>query len=225
MDTLRSVETPEGVELVLRVAGPVPRALAWLIDALIKTAIFVFAAVVLGLLERFGDGLYLLVVFLVLWAYPLIFELSRHGATPGKRALRMRVVNDNGTPVDWRASLIRNLVRTVDWLPGTYLVGLVSILLTRDFKRVGDLAAGTVVIHDEAPAPPQVASNVTPRAPVTALSFAEQRAILAYGDRYSSLSEARARELAAIVGGYLAPDEETAARHLLATAHWLTGHK
>jgi uncharacterized RDD family membrane protein YckC len=139
-------ETPEGIDLGLRVAGPISRALAWIIDAFIRYSVLFALSTVLASLLSFGMGLFLILLFLLEWFYPVVFEVVR-GATPGKKAMGLLVVHDNGTPVGWSASMIRNLLRSVDFLPFFYCAGLISILLNSRFKRLGDLAAGTLVVY------------------------------------------------------------------------------
>lgn len=221
LDTYRAIETPEGVELRLRVAGPVARSLAWLIDLLIRGAVYFVLAMGLSQLGKFGIGLLLVSLFLFEWFYPVLFEVYRHGQTPGKRALGLRVVDDDGTPVGWSASMIRNLLRFVDFLPVLYGFGLVSMLLHADFKRLGDIAAGTRVVYQDgkshAPAVPDDAA----RAPRYPLNLDEQRAVIGFAERSHSLSPERSAELAAIAVPHAAP---TAAIHqLYATANWLLG--
>ncbi len=96
--------------------------------------------------------MYLIVAFLLEWLYPVAFELTRWGATPGKRALGLKVVMDNGLPVTPAASLTRNLLRVADFLPFLYGFATVCLLTRRDFKRLGDLAAATLVVYQ----PPEV---------------------------------------------------------------------
>ena len=74
LDTVREVHTPEGVALRLPAAGPVPRAVAWLIDLAIRGALLMAIAIVLGMLGKFGSGLYMIVLFIVFWGYPVVFE-------------------------------------------------------------------------------------------------------------------------------------------------------
>uniref|UniRef100_UPI0025F2F3AC RDD family protein n=1 Tax=uncultured Thiodictyon sp. TaxID=1846217 RepID=UPI0025F2F3AC len=145
LDTIRLNETPEGVDLGLRVAGPAPRALALAADGAIRLVILL-ALSPLAALSGLGLGLSLIAVFLLEWLYPVTFEVLS-GATPGKRAMGLMVVHDDGTPVGLPASLIRNLLRVVDFFPLFYGVGLVCTLVDRDFRRLGDLAAGTLVVH------------------------------------------------------------------------------
>ncbi len=147
LDTTYNIATPEGVELRLPLAGLAPRSLAWLVDALIKLALFMIASMVLGFFGDLGTGVFLVFAFVLLWFYNVLFEVLNHGATPGKNALGLRVTNINGTPVGWSGSLIRNLIRVVDALPGCYAFGCISVLVSDKFQRLGDLAAGTVVVY------------------------------------------------------------------------------
>ena len=103
LDTRRLVETPEGIDLILRPAGLMPRALAFGIDLLIRGAILLAAFIVLGLLGQFGAGLGTILYFLVNWWYPVLFEVLYQGRTPGKKVMGLRVVHDDGTPVGWAA--------------------------------------------------------------------------------------------------------------------------
>ena len=101
-------------------------------------------------LGRAGWGVMLLTAFFVEWMLPAWFEAVWGGQTPGKRLFGLAVLNDDGTPVRWPGALTRNLLRAVDFLPLLYGIGLVTMLINRDFKRLGDLAAGTVVVYQAA---------------------------------------------------------------------------
>ena len=147
LDTAREVPTPEGIELSLRLAGPVSRSLAWLIDFVVRVVAMAALSTALSLLGKFGIGLLLILWFALEWLYPTVFEVWFDGATPGKRSLGLIVLHDDGTPVRLPASLTRNLLRAVDFFPILYGFGLVTMLLNRDFKRIGDIAAGTVVVY------------------------------------------------------------------------------
>ena len=147
LDTVREVHTPEGVALRLPAAGPVPRALAWLIDFGIRMGLLMAASMVLGALDEAGMGVYLLVLFVLFWLYPILCEGLFDGQTPGKRALDLRVVSSDGAPIGWLAACVRNLMRTVDMLPFGYACGLVSGLFDPWGRRLGDLVAGTMVVH------------------------------------------------------------------------------
>ena len=150
-DTVYRVESPEGIVLELHPAGPFVRLIAWLIDFGVR-AILIFVLVFAGeLLGQLGWGLFLIGFFVINWFYPVFFELFGNGATPGKRVFGLQVIKQNGTPVDLAASLVRNLLRTADYLPFFFGVGLVSMLSNRGFRRLGDLAAGTLVVVILAP--------------------------------------------------------------------------
>lgn len=225
LDTTRRVATPEGIELTLRLAGPVPRAIAWVIDLALRLAV-VFA-VMLGTapLGRSGMGIVLLTAFFVEWLLPACLEALWHGQTPGKRALGLRVLNDDGTPVQWAGALTRNLLRAADFLPFLYGVGLLSMLANRDFKRLGDLAAATVVVHDPEKrlAAPNIA-QAPPVPPPVPLNLAEQRALIELAERSASLTAERLEELAELpeplVGSL---DGPRAAARLLGIANYLAG--
>jgi uncharacterized RDD family membrane protein YckC len=224
LDTARAVETPEGVTIDLRVAGPVPRSLAFAIDFGIRALAYLGLAVGLATLGRFGTGVLLIAFFGLEWFYPVLFEVYGQGATPGKRMLGLRVVHDDGVPVGWSGAMIRNLLRAVDFLPFFYACGLVSILLTRDFKRLGDLAARTVVVYGETATPPLHLPEATPRPPPVRFTLAEQQAILAFAARVPSLTDERAEELAAIVRDVVR-DEGDVRTGLLGYARHIAGER
>lgn len=219
IDTLRIHETPEGVNLELRVAGPVVRAAALAIDTLLRAALYLALTPLLAF-SGVGIGLALLGFFLLEWFYPVFFEL-RSGATPGKRAMGLAVVHDDGTPVGSAASLIRNLLRVADFLPMFYAAGLVSCLLDRDFRRLGDLAAGTLVVHVEPPLKPQSIPERPPIALPLHLDLATQQAVLAFAERSPRLSVGRRAELAEVLIGPLGHRGKAAAEALLGHANWL----
>lgn len=228
LDTLRVFETPEGVDLALRLAGPVPRAMALAIDWLIRLALYAVLMPLMAL-SGLGVGLVLLGLFLIAWFYPVWFEL-RGGATPGKRALGLTVVNNDGTPVGPAASLLRNLLRAVDFLPLFYAAGLVSMLLDGDFRRLGDLAAGTLVVYAEDKRLPASIPRREPRAPAARLSVELQQAILDFAERSPRLSRARCAELAELAverlrNGARPPRGEAAVDHLLGIANWIAGRR
>lgn len=146
-----AIVTPENVELEYRVAGVTRRGLAWALDQLfVGTAVLAilyplrYLAPVLG---GFGAAVQFLVYFAVSTLYPICFE-ARDGQTPGKKALKVRVFSDRGTPVTLAEAVLRNLLRAVDALPFFYLLGGISASLSRDGRRLGDRAAGTLVVEE-----------------------------------------------------------------------------
>ena len=155
----RTISTPEGVDLHMRLGGVGSRFSAGLVDLPIKAALVVGAAVLAALIGGglasfavFGAGLLFAMVF-----YDVLFEVRSGGRTPGKRRVGLRVVQADGAPVGLRASAVRNVMRLIEGLPLLYFPAIVSILVTRDNQRLGDLAAGTVVVHE----------GSAPRRPVT----------------------------------------------------------
>ena len=223
IDTIRLNETPEGITLGLRVAGPVPRALALVLDGVIRGALYLLLAPLMALSEL-GVGAVLLAVFLLEWLYHVVFEVWT-GATPGKRALGLVVVHDDGTPIGLAASLIRNLLRVVDFLPLLYGVGLVTTLLDADFRRLGDLAAGTLVLHAEPPASPRAAPRGASLAPPLGLGLETQQAILAFAERANRLSAARRVELAEVLTRHLSERGGRAVDMVEGWASWLAQGK
>jgi len=202
-DTRITIETPEGADLPLDPAGLGVRIAALLIDALVKILLFVVTGFVLALAGRPGMGLLLIFYFLVEWFYPVVFEVWRNGQTPGKKSMDIVVVNDDGTPIAFAGSLIRNLLRVVDFLPFAYVAGLITCVLDNKFKRIGDLAAGTMVVYTyENIETPQLDVNEKIPIPVD-FTTDEKRALLNFAERSGQLSQERQIELAAILAPIL----------------------
>jgi uncharacterized RDD family membrane protein YckC len=228
-DAVRRVETPEGVTLTLRVAGPLPRLYAALVDGAIRGFAYSLAAFVLSLLRHLGEGPLLLVLFLGEWAYPVLFEVFHRGVTPGKGVLRLKVVNGDGTPVNLTASTLRNLLRFADFLPFGYAAGVLSILLTDDFQRLGDLVAGTVVIHAGNPRPRDPLGlrvpDVPPVAPPVPLQAHEQRVIVGFAERVETWPPDRVRELGDLARRLTGAGGQEGVNRLLGYASWLVGRR
>ncbi|WP_374594554.1 RDD family protein [Aquabacterium sp.] len=229
LDTLYQVETPEGIALRLRPAGVVPRVLAYAIDCLIRLVVAIIALPMLGSLGGLGMALSLILYFLLEWFYPVLFELGFGGATPGKRALGLRVVLDSGVPVTPAASILRNLLRAVDFMPFLYGFALVTMLVRRDFKRLGDLAAGTLVVHARVVNQHDDIAIGPAQAPARALSLSEQAAVVAWAGRARSLTPARLDELAEIARPVTtrpcAAGTDSATERLMPVAQWLLGNR
>jgi uncharacterized RDD family membrane protein YckC len=226
LDTTRRVATPEGIELTLRLAGPVPRAMAWAIDLAIRVAILMLLATVVLQFGQAGLGVLLLAAFFVEWLLPAWFEASWRGQTPGKRAMGLAVLNDDGTPVRWPGALTRNLLRAVDFLPILYGIGLLAMMTSRDFKRLGDLAAGTVVVYQTERMTHGDIPKATPVAPSVPLNLEEQRAVLDLAERSATLTQERLEELAALPTPLVgALEGERAAARLLGMANYLAGRQ
>jgi len=225
LDTYREVITPEGVALHLPAAGPVPRALAWVIDFAIRIAVVMLAAMVFGLLGQSGMGLYAVMVFVVFWFYPVLFEVLGGGRTPGKHALGLRVVAANGAPVGWLAAFARNLLRVVDMLPFGYALGLVTSLADPWGRRLGDMVAGTLVVHAARPHEPRPAPVNTALAPAVVLLPFEQAALVAFAERAPQLTPARQVELADLAEPLVDARGPLAVTRLYGIANWLLGRR
>jgi uncharacterized RDD family membrane protein YckC len=153
-----TIDTPENIEFRYAVAGIGSRFLAALIDTLLIVILQIIVLIVFAALlnevtpgsatESILTALQLIVSFAFLWGYYLFFELAWNGQSPGKRAGRLRVVRQGGRPVTFVASAIRNLVRIVDLLPFFYVLGLLTMFIDRRTRRLGDLAAGTLVVKE-----------------------------------------------------------------------------
>ncbi len=214
------VETPELVELSYTLAGIGSRAYAAIIDYTISLVLLV--AAVIGVLSLESTAhvvtgrsttawvvtVFVLAQFAILWGYYVLFEAFADGQTPGKRLLHLRVVRDGGYSITFAASATRNLIRLLDMQPFfTYGVGMTSVLLSRTGKRLGDYAAGTIVVRE----------NVTraPAAPVRAAAGPDASGIPALSTR---LSDDEYAVLARFVNrrSELAPERRTALSGLLA---------
>lgn len=225
IDTIHRVEAPEGVDLALRLAGPVPRSLAFGIDITLRSVAYMVAAIPLAIgLREVGIGIWFMLFALGEVIYPVAFELLGDGQTLGKRIVGIRVVNEDGTRIRWQASLLRNLLVAADALPGTYLFALVSMLSSRRFQRIGDHAAGTLVVYVESKKKLDGSAPRTsaPAAPAVPLALEEQSAVLAFGARWNEFSPARREELAHLATPLLEPGA-AAAEQLAAVAAHLRG--
>jgi uncharacterized RDD family membrane protein YckC len=225
LDTYREVVTPEGVALHLPVAGPVPRAVAWSIDLAIRLGILMLVGTLLALLGAAGEGLYLISLFLIFWAYPILFEVLWDGQTPGKKAMSLRVVNGDGAPVGWLPAITRNLLRTVDMLPFGYAAGLIACLADPHARRLGDMVAGTLVVHNERERDATAAPVNAVLAPSAGLQPAEQAAVVAFGERAPLLTSARQEELANIVEPLTGSRGQSGVLRLYGMANWLLGRR
>lgn len=168
MSRVFEVVTPEQVAIRYELAGFGSRAIAAIVDSFFQLLILLVVGIIISLFLRLNVGtvvpffakinesvligLFLLMLFVITWGYYIAFETLWQGATPGKRMMGLRVMKDGGHPVDFRAVLIRNLIRIVDVLPGMvvfvplYAVGFVAMVASNEYKRLGDMAAGTLVV-------------------------------------------------------------------------------
>jgi hypothetical protein len=178
------------------------------------------------MLGKLGMALTLMLWFALEWLYPSAFEVWGRGATPGKRSLGLIVLHDDGTPVRLSASLTRNLLRAIDFFPLLYGVGLLTMLLNRDFKRLGDIAAGTVVVYREPAVRHAAVPNAPPTPPPMPLTLDEQRTVLDYATRAGTLTQERAEELALLAPRLSGTQDGALARtRLLSIANFLIGRR
>src|SRR5262245_35411415 len=137
----------------------------------------------------------------------------------------LKTVMDNGLPITPAASFARNLLRVADFLPMAYGFAVISMLVRQDFKRLGDIAAATLVVHQPKPVPNMPLSNVEPLAPAFPLAIRDQTALIALAGRAGGLTAERLDELAAIAApsaGVTQPGPATT-RRVLGVARWLLG--
>lgn len=230
------LETPERVAVDLEVVGLGHRMLAFLVDAAVLLLGWFLVVGLFGLLSRVGlfawleslsaalRSLVLVAAVLANWAYGLLFEWRWNGQTPGKRALGLRVVRLDGGPYDLVTSAVRNLSRVVDGFPvWTYAVGLTSVAVTRDHRRLGDLLAGTVLVKDAAVDLsiydlPEAEAGEGAEAAGAALSAEAWEVVAAWARRAPALEPAARRRIAVATARALGLEVEDEAAEARLTA-------
>ena len=156
-----TIETPEQIPLEFPLAGIGSRFLAIALDMLLQAFGFLLLVFIAELLLptlahltsrawTWTGAILILVGFVLYSGYYALFEIFWNGQTPGKRLVRLRVIGDSGRSITVYEALMRNLLRIVDQFPGLYVVGIISVFLTARNKRLGDIVAGTVVVHEKA---------------------------------------------------------------------------
>jgi uncharacterized RDD family membrane protein YckC len=154
-----NIDTPELVSIEMPLAGIGSRFIALLVDYLIWFAGLLIVVLASSFIlpaihafnrmsEQWAEGLVIFIVFLLNWGYFTLFEAFWNGRTPGKRVARIRVIQRSGRAIGLFESMARNLIRYVDQLPFFYAVGVISMFVTKQHQRLGDLAAGTLVVRD-----------------------------------------------------------------------------
>ena len=210
ISTALPIETPEGITFTYELASLPDRGKAYAIDLLIRAvAVFGLGALVmllLGPLLPAGLGLWMVVAFVVEWFYYVVFEVAMDGQSVGKRLLGLRVVKVAGHPIGFYDSVLRNLLRAADALPLTYAAGVISVLLTRRFQRLGDLAAGTIVVHERKTWFGSRQPHIDPRLAQDrlrgiVLSNRERRLLQEFALRKDRLHPRRCEQLAEILAG------------------------
>ena len=156
-DEFLTIDTPENVMFGYEVVGIGSRFLAALIDTTLIALLLLAANGILlyfllsggGTNSSFIVALLSLISFAFLWGYYIFFEMRWNGSSPGKQVVGIRVIRADGTPITLAESVIRNLVRLVDFLPGAYGLGLVTMFIDSKARRLGDLAANTLVVREQ----------------------------------------------------------------------------
>lgn len=210
-----TIDTPEGVPLELTLAGVGSRFASALLDYIVQIVILVALALVLSYGAGFSPGssavsaaVWIVGFFVVFWGYDVAFEVLNSGRTPGKAVNGLRVVLESGAPVTFVPSAIRNVLRIIDLIPGNYLVGVTAILVTKKNQRLGDLAAGTLVIRESRKLPPEVRMSSSVQAPAWDTSAVDQQefdAVAAFLARRGELEPGARIQIAAELAGRLRP--------------------
>lgn len=157
-----SIATPELVAIEFPLAGIGSRFVAALLDYLLQSFVALLLVLIVVLIasgssmekaannlpEKWAIAIFIAIPFLYLWGYFTLFEACWRGQTPGKRIMRLRVIQQTGRPISLFESMGRNLLRFIDWLPALYIIGIISMFATRRQQRLGDLVAGTLVVHE-----------------------------------------------------------------------------
>jgi len=161
-----TIDTPEQVHLEFVLAGLGSRFMAAFLDTLIQAGLLAavsFVAIVVAAAlgwarasPSWAAAGFILGAFTIIWGYYTIFEIAWKGQTPGKRWAKIRVIKESGRPITAFEAAARNVVRVVDWLPGMYGAGVVTMLLNKRHRRLGDFVAGTLVVHESSERDPNL---------------------------------------------------------------------
>lgn len=246
LDTKAILETPEGAELEIRPAGLLARGIAFVVDELIRILFIVLIgtiATVMGAAlgpaaDRIIGGALLIAIFVISWFYGVFFEQLNDGKTPGKVVASIKVTNAEGTPVGIMQSIVRNLFRPVDslgfsmvgflllGLPGMIpfgLPGLFFVLFSKDFRRLGDHLADTIIIYTNQPRVVPYKGVSTPASIPATLSLQDQNLLLAFQDRSTEFSDERKVELAEVLEPLHGQQSEEAVKVCLGYANSIRG--
>jgi uncharacterized RDD family membrane protein YckC len=223
-DTI-TVPTPEGVEFELTLAGAGSRFVSALVDLAVQFVLLFATFLAVGPWGGLGDAAAALISFVVVLGYDVVFEVFASGRTPGKRLNGLRVVRSGGEPVGFLTSAIRNVLRLVDFLPFAYVIGAVSILWTRRNQRLGDLAAGTLVVRDRVAKRAETPASFFPASEtaawdVSAVTAEEIAAVRRFLERRHQIEDGARTELARTLAQRLRPkvggvSGELSAEHFL----------
>lgn len=234
-DTPIIVQTPEGIEFSLYPAGILIRACSYLIDIILQGLLSLAAIIIFvnSFAEIFGVWIFLLYAFLLNWFYHVICELCFKGQSLGKKIMGIRVVRSNGSPVNPGASFVRNLLRFADTFMGFFIIALSSIMVSPGFRRIGDLAADTLVVYTINSLSPTKKTSMSWLSqyekiiPSRKLSLKEKQTIILFAKRFPILGKARAEETARKyvedLYGQILPVDFSCVAYLLGIARTING--
>lgn len=231
IDTIHLVQTPEAIDIILRPAGVLVRSCAFMIDWLIRfffSMVLIIVVLLTPLASGVKGGIIFLLIFLFLWLYHVLFEVFWQGQTPGKRIMHIKVVQQNGSPMTFSISLIRNLLRTIDGLPIFYATGMCVILYSPKAQRIGDLFSGSLVVYvyqtNKQPRP-KILHKLPAIQPPYPISRDEEQAIISFADRFEKLTSTRQEELVEELGIFLDLPAQERTHALLSVAKYLLGDR
>jgi uncharacterized RDD family membrane protein YckC len=219
MDRDVEIRTPESVAFDYQLAGVGSRFLAIMSDLFLQVLVAISFLLIFGYIvslshffprshaeESVEIALVIFLFFLIFSGYFVLFEAFWNGQTPGKKLLGIRVVKDGGYPIDFSASLIRNLIRVAEQMIGFYAISVVSALISPENKRIGDYAAGTIVVREgRIPSPATLAQPALPYAATSLLSGEERKLVHHFIERRASLAPSRRAELASRLAQRIRP--------------------
>jgi uncharacterized RDD family membrane protein YckC len=221
VDRRLEIQTPESVAFAHQLAGVGSRFLALAFDLFLQVLSVIAFLVILslavershfaprtGLGESLALALVIFVLFAIFFGYFIAFEAFWNGQTLGKKLLGIRVVKDGGYPIDFAASLIRNVIRIGEQALGFYAISAICMLASTENKRFGDYAAGTIVVREtRVPAPSDVTpdSQAAPYAATALVSGEERELVHRFIERRGTLSPERRAALAATLAGRIRP--------------------
>ena len=224
LDTIVLIETPEGIDLQAETVNVIPRTLAYSLDFLLRFIVIFTLFIILSFFDEGGLGIVLIFFFILEWFYPVYFEVFRNGQTIGKKAMKIRVVNNDLTPIRFGASLTRNLLRAADFLPFCYVIGIATTVLSSKSQRLGDLAAGTLVVY-ASEEKDDIASldAVKAIAPAEQIPADVQASFIALSLNRGNLSQARQNEIAEILRPKISDQYPDALTYIRGVGKWLLG--
>lgn len=208
-DTTFLVVTPENVSFDFHLAGPFHRVIALALDLFLLGLILGCAGIGLGILGQGYFGLFYLLLFFLWWGYGGCMEALCNGQTLGKMALGLRVVSQSGLGINASQAVLRNILRGMDLFP-PFFPGILAMVASARFQRLGDMAAGTMVVVENRGALPKAPERVDNLAHALSLippkftaPISLREALTAYVGKRKTLSNARKREMASLVAAPL----------------------